>query len=397
MLGLSHLLFPMTLDEFFDTYFEKRYLHISSDNAQQSAEVLDISRLERVLWQQSARLNEFVIVRQNGVRQIAPQTAAFKWLQDRFNEGASIILNSIHDCDVEFAEFQQRVATELGMEVGSNVYLTPASQQTFPVHFDTHDTLLIQLHGAKRWRLHASAADLPMQHHFHTVELEELGPIVAEFDLQPGHLLYIPRGVPHWGTAAGMPSLHVTLGLRPVLYVDLLHSLVRLAADANPELRAAVPRRQLASVEPDGVDAATKLLASIIESPAVRRATLARCIEHAVARSASLPDAGLIGMYAGVTALDLDDWVERCGGLQTHVSGLETQARIAFGGYRPFDGSPEAASLSGPLFLQPTFEFLAQSRTPFRVRDLRGALTDKARLVVAKRLLSGGLLRRVPG
>jgi ribosomal protein L16 Arg81 hydroxylase len=394
-LGFSHLISPMPLAKFFDTYFEKRHLHLPGKVPQRFASVLDIERVERVLWQQSSRLNEFVSVLQAGVRQMAPRTGAFKWAKDLFNSGASLVFDGIGSCDLEFAAFQQRVEAELGMEINTNVYLTPASHQTFSAHFDVHDTFVIHLHGTKRWRLHAQVAELPLRHHHRPLDPAKLGPVVAEVDLGPGHILYIPRGVPHWAVAAGEPSLHVTLGLYPVRYVDLLHNLVRLAADANPGLRAAVPRRQLASGDLDTLDAAVRKLASMARSPAFRRAAVDRSREHAVARSASLPDAGLVGTFATAAPLAITDWVERCPGLLSHVSSLGEKVRIAFGGYEPFPSSPEPASLQGPEFVRPVFEFVARSKAPFRVRDVPGELTDQSKLLLVNQLLSGGLVRRV--
>jgi hypothetical protein len=394
-LGFSQLISPIAVDEFFDTYFEKQYLHLPGAAPRRFSSVLDLERVEHVLWQQATRLNEFVSVLQAGVRQMAPRTGAFKWAKDRFNDGASLVLDSIGNHDLEFAEFQQRVEAELEMEINTNVYLTPASHQTFPAHFDVHDTFAIHLHGTKRWRIHAKVVELPMRHHHRSVDQAKIGPVVAEVDLRPGDILYIPRGFPHWAVAAGEPSLHVTLGLYPCRSVDLLHNLVQLAADASAELRAAVPRRQLASGEVDVLDAAIRELVAMASSPALRRAAVDRWREHAVARSASLPDAGLVGSFAEAPALEIDDWLERCRGLQTHVSSLGDKVRIAFGGYAPFPSCPEAASLQGPGFLRPAFEFIAQSQAPFCVRDVPGELTDNAKLLLVGQMLSGGLLRRV--
>ena len=385
-LGFSQLIAPLTIDEFFATYFEQRCLHLTGDDPARFASVLDLDRIERLLWEQAGRLDEFVAVLQDGARQMAPRAGAFKWAEDLFNSGASLVLDDIGNYELDFARFQQRVRQELGtIDLSTNVYLTPASRQTFPVHFDVHDTFVIHLHGTKRWRTYARVVELPMAHHSRKLDLAKLGPVVDEIDLAPGHILYIPRGVPHWAVAAGEPSLHVTLGFYPMRYVDLLRNLLHVAADAHPELRAAVPRTlDVAALTPMIQRLATSNVGAAVD----------RWHEHAIARAPALPDAGLIGTFAGAEPLAIDDWVERCRGLQTHVSTPGDRARIAFGGYLPFPNAPDPASMQGPDVLRGVFEFVASSQAPFRVRDVPGELTDQAKVLVVGQLVGQGLLRR---
>lgn len=388
-LGFSQLIAPLSIDEFFATYFEQRSLHLAGDDPARFASVLDMDRIERLLWEQAGRLNEFVAVLQDGARQMAPRVGAFKWAEDLFNSGASLVLDDIGTFELEFARFQQRVQAELGtIDLSTNVYLTPASRQTFPVHFDVHDTFVIHLHGTKRWRTYARVVELPMAHHSRKLDLAKLGPVVDEIDLAPGHILYIPRGVPHWAVAAGEPSLHVTLGFYPLRYADLLRNLVHVAADANAELRAAVPRRAILDGTLDLGSMIQRLASSDV------RAAVDRWHEHAVARAPALPDSGLVGTFAGAEPLAIDDWVERCRGLQAHVSMPGGKARIAFGGYQPFPNAPDPASMQGPDVLRGVFEFVASSQAPFRVRDVPGELTDQAKVVVVGQLVVQGLLRR---
>jgi hypothetical protein len=393
-LGFSALISPLSLDDFFARYFERSHVHLTGD-PQRFAAVLDLSRIEQVLWQQAARLDGFVSVLRDGVRQMAPAKNAFTWVRDQFNRGASLVIDQLDHYDLELAALRQRIAAELDMEVHTNVYLTPASHQTFPVHFDVHDTVIVQLHGTKRWHLHARVAEAPLRHHVRPLDPARLGPPTAEAELAPGHLLYIPRGVPHWGVAAGEPSLHVTFGLYPVRHVDLLQAMVQLAADASPALRAAVSRSELAGGDLEGLAAALREVVARAAEPAFRRAAVDRWREHVVARSPALPDGGLIGAFAGAPALGLDDLVERCTGLATHVSDLADKVRIAYAGYEPFPRSPEAASLQAPGFARPAFETIAGADRPFCARDLPGELTDSAKLLLVSQLVAGGLLRRV--
>ena len=50
--------------------------------------------------------------------------------------------------------------------------------------------------------------------------------------------------------------------------------------------------------------------------------------------------------------------------------------------------------VAGPWFLREAYDFLIDCG-PFRVRDLPGPIADDARIVLARRLVRAGLLRRV--
>lgn len=70
-------------------------------------------------------------------------------------------------------------------------------------HVDDYDVFLIQAEGRRRWRI-ATGADAPLEL---VPDLEVR--ILARFEpdqewlLEPGDLLYLPPGVPHWGIAEG--------------------------------------------------------------------------------------------------------------------------------------------------------------------------------------------------
>jgi lysine-specific demethylase/histidyl-hydroxylase NO66 len=106
-------------------------------------------------------------------------------------------------------------------DTGVNAYITPAAgeggAQGFAPHFDDIDAYLIQLEGAKKWKLMlppnpADVLCLEPSVDFKKEDLEGQEPLFSGI-LKKGDLLYMPRGVVHFGkTVAGMGhSTHVTL------------------------------------------------------------------------------------------------------------------------------------------------------------------------------------------
>ncbi|MFE3761488.1 JmjC domain-containing protein [Streptomyces sp. NPDC059104] len=62
-----------------------------------------------------------------------------------------------------------------------------------------------------------------------------------EFDLEPGSVLYLPRGTVHAATSTDTASLHLILGVHPVLLPAILGEAVRDLAEDDEALRRGLP------------------------------------------------------------------------------------------------------------------------------------------------------------
>ncbi|MGH3913459.1 MAG: JmjC domain-containing protein [Pseudonocardiaceae bacterium] len=125
-----------------------------------------------------------------------------------------------------------------------------------------------QVHGVKHWRLQEPPTPWPRQlpppgAHYDT-------PVISELDLHAGESLYVPRGVVHDCWTTDEMSVHVTFsGDTPATWTDILHDVLDHIADAEPELRAALPWRF--ADDPDGL---TTVAASTLQR---LRTALAAC------------------------------------------------------------------------------------------------------------------------
>lgn len=138
-----------------------------------------------------------------------------------------------------------------GTFTASNVYLTPAACAGFAPHWDDVDAFLCQVSGSKNWRVHAPPphAEHP-RHSSDNFSIHDVGEPALEVTLNPGDVLYIPRGwIHHADTPADSdgPSLHVTISTGQRMdWVELLKhwtgSMLEAAALHCPELRRTVPR-----------------------------------------------------------------------------------------------------------------------------------------------------------
>ncbi|MGI9001609.1 MAG: JmjC domain-containing protein [Pseudonocardia sp.] len=140
-----------------------------------------------------------------------------------------------------------------------NAYLTTQDASGFPLHFDDHDVLIVQLAGLKTWEVRGNARAVPMYRDAepNTTPSEH---IVWSGAMRAGDVMHIPRGYWHQATrddcGAGL-SLHVTFGFVKRTGVDWL------AWAADRSRKDEVFRRDLIrSGSPDACRAEHETLAS---------------------------------------------------------------------------------------------------------------------------------------
>jgi 50S ribosomal protein L16 3-hydroxylase len=88
-------------------------------------------------------------------------------------------------------------------------------------HFDQYDVFLLQGAGNRRWRIGAPCDASTALIDTNGLKLIEPFDVEAEFELEPGDVLYVPPRVPHWGTAIG-ESMTYSLGFRAPRLSDLI-------------------------------------------------------------------------------------------------------------------------------------------------------------------------------
>lgn len=170
----------------------------------------------------------------------------------RYQEGATLILPQLHRREQALAGLCRALEAELGHPVQTNIYLTPPTAQGFQTHYDTHDVFILQVEGAKRWRLYDAPAGAVYRGERFEPGAVEAGEVTAEYVLHPGDVLYVPRGLMHdaINEGADAASLHITAGVLARTWADFVLEAVSEAALRTPSLRAMLPAH-ISSAEPD--------------------------------------------------------------------------------------------------------------------------------------------------
>lgn len=234
---LDALFAPLGFDAFAQRHLERAPLHLPGA-AQRWSGLFSRRELARVLWQQGAAMAERVYAHRGGHTLYLPQAEAhdpWGWALRREAEGCSIVVNGVSQHCEPVARLCRALAERLGAEVSANAYLAPPGVPGYGLHFDTDDTLFLQVAGSKAWQLHEGPVRLPLREMFDDVDPAALGP-AQRLTLEPGGLLYLPRGTVHTPVAGAQGSLHLTLGLRHVPVVDLVQAALHDLATRLPAL-----------------------------------------------------------------------------------------------------------------------------------------------------------------
>ena len=122
-----------------------------------------------------------------------------------------------------------------------NAYYTPRAAQGLPVHHDTHDVFVLQVSGEKRWLVYEPALELPLRNQKYSAEMGGPGEPVHDLVLRPGDMLYLPRGWLHEALTSDSDSLHLTVGVNVVTWLDAFKAALEECGD---EPASTVDRRR---------------------------------------------------------------------------------------------------------------------------------------------------------
>ncbi|MDT8915174.1 JmjC domain-containing protein [Amycolatopsis sp. PS_44_ISF1] len=163
-----------------------------------------------------------------------------------FAEGSTIVLQALHRTWPGVLDFVVDLSDRVGHPVQANAYLTPPSSQGFSAHYDVHDVFVLQLAGRKHWTVHAPVHPAPLRSQPWTEHREAVtasarddAPAIDSV-LEPGDVMYLPRGWLHSAVALGGVSAHLTLGVHVVTQFALVEALTSLVS-SDERLRASLP------------------------------------------------------------------------------------------------------------------------------------------------------------
>lgn len=288
-----------------------------------------------------------------------------------WESGATIVLQALHLNWRPLAVFCRQLERELGQPVQTNAYYTPQRSQGFAVHHDTHDVLVLQCAGEKRWLVSEPLLELPLKHQRYRKELGGAAEPVLDLTLRAGDTLYLPRGWLHEALTSESDSLHLTVGITVYTWLDAFKDALD---DCENELgfRRSVPEGG------GGAEGLVERLRGRLRPEVVARRRRRRFVST---RRPVLE--GQLGQLRGLGGLALETPVER---RPTVIADLdEDDGAVAL--------SFEGRTVRFPADVREEVGFCLEADEPFRAADLPGGLDEEGRLVLVRRLVREGFLR----
>jgi ribosomal protein L16 Arg81 hydroxylase len=243
---IARLIAPTSVETFFAEYWEKKPLVIRRGDLAAYDTLVSLGDIDRVIT--TFHLSHPDVMMANATRPVGPEDYTLGEgaidivrLYQQFASGSTIIMNQLHRFVPPLGDLVRRAEHELSSRMQTNIYLTPREAQGLRIHYDSHDVFVMQVHGTKNWKLYSAEVPLPFRGQQFGDFPAEPGEVAQEFELQPGDLLYMPRGVMHAASTTSDTSMHITMGVLHNTWVELLiESLARFAVN-DPELRKGLP------------------------------------------------------------------------------------------------------------------------------------------------------------
>ncbi len=384
---LRWLLHPLPLDRFFSDHWERSHFHGRRGDETYHAGLLSLRDIDGYL----ADLTHFgaSILLTNAGEPVPREKYATE--SDRIDSrrvileharGATIIFNQLQDYIPSLFRLCRSLELETGARVQTNIYLTPHNAQGFATHYDNHDVVILQIHGAKRWKIYGAPIEMPLQGQRFEKGRHQAGDAVDTFDLMPGDFLYIPRGVMHEAVSDDRLSLHITTGIISTTWNDVLFECLAAFNLSHAAVRGGLPWGSSFSAEAAARVAATiKDMAAKFAREADGAAALRRLHQaFLLARRPGLD--GQLMAIPGIDAIGVDTVVRRRDGLAyTLEQNGDTVVLTSWG--VQLELPAHAADAVRAALDPPTI----------RVGDLAGDLDDEGKVTLVRRLMREGLLQ----
>lgn len=293
---------PFDEQRFVEQHFDQLPLHIAGGQAGDRARLVDFETflgwLELVPQWQTGRLKMImdsrpVAAEHYSATREAAQGAVFRpdrvLVESMMALGASAVADGVEDISADVRRCCAMLGRRFAAKPGANLYVSHSGVQAFASHCDPHEVFAVQCEGRKLWRIYGARADSPTQATLLTDQslIDKVkGPVIMEVMMEPGDLLYIPRGFYHDAMAQGGRSIHLTFAVQPLHGLGAL-DLLRDLAMTRPAMRRYIP----SAAEPEALAAHLEVLNAEIaellrsrafcEDIAVRQRTMASPIAQA--------------------------------------------------------------------------------------------------------------------
>jgi len=231
----TRLIEPILPETFFASYWEKKPLHIQRSNEQFYKDIITLDDAQSAIAFGGLRYPAIQLSKSSAF--LHPDTFCndihsgnivfsgvpdLDKLQAEYRSGATISLPGFQRAWQPLKQLAAAIEEYLDHAIHTNIYITPGNTSGFSPHYDAHEVFILQISGVKHWQIYNPPLELPHRSQpFQPQMFTESAPLL-ELDLQPGDLLYLPRGFVHTTNTSASASMHVTVGVTVYTYAELI-------------------------------------------------------------------------------------------------------------------------------------------------------------------------------
>jgi ribosomal protein L16 Arg81 hydroxylase len=372
--GLWSLLDPIDKATFLGAYWEKTWLHVEGAARGAVADLVRLGDLERMLFDADGSKHPVYAIGDflDGSRK--DDQSPRDDLVDAWFRGGTLVFQDLDRRLPALSDFTRRLEADLSHRLRCQLYLTPPRARGFNAHYDPHDVFVLQVMGAKQWRIGRRVIERPLPTHSPDRAPPWRADETHEVTLRPGDVLYLPGGFPHDAMSGAEISCHLTFGVVSRSYLDLIVAAATAASLRDPAFRHQLP--------PDAVPSAAVALdlLSRITRDDVEEAL--RVLREKAASEPPRPTDGLLGLIESIGAIGQEERV--CANpsarpyLRSRQNGVEVHA---FG-----------KCLTLPARLEPALRHCLAGPA-CAVGSLPGDIGLDDKIALVRRLLIEGILR----
>lgn len=399
-LDFNSLISPTTVDQFLAEHWETKPLLISRGQHDYYSDLLNGSDIDYLLSVASSLDGEQVEL----LGETKPLSKSERKMASAFyrayRDGASLRIRGVNRLWKPIWELCIRIQELFGFRVSANLYISPANSHGLDRHYDLHDTIVLQVAGAKNWKLSGSAVSLPLEH-TPLMQFERSGQDLryrggqlvqdvvkdyvatdpaTEFVLEPGDLLYMPRGFVHQAWTTNELSSHVTIGIYPTTWLDLITVALGQAGHQDVRFRKALP---VGFSQRSGDGSVAEEFKALLHALA-EEADVSQAVEELNASLIWNQQTIAEGLIASNNSesITAETRLERRPGFVCRfvVDGEFVRLAASHG------------DLSMPRFFEGPLRFVSENQS-FVVGGIPGGLSTRSKINLAQRLVDDGFLR----
>lgn len=378
--SFESFLAPISPEAFFAEYWEKKPLLIQRHDPTYYQFLFSRNELEHILAFARLQPGELELNRNSqplsGNILNADGTANLSQVYKAYEQGYTIVLNHLSMFHEPSTLLYQQLEAVFNHPVGINTYLTPQGTQGFNAHFDTMDNFLLQIEGRKHWRVYGEHIRYPIEGYGVQPTEDQLPKLLIDVVLEPGDLLYFPRGFIHQGLTMDEFSLHITVGVEGYTWLELISQSLASALDKDERFRRFLPIGLLTrSPAPDDEHIFRELLQKMTEQLTMDHG-LDALAGLLIRQPRRLSNASLAATSQADEITEGTLFSKRPGVIYRYIfRGGQAILQFSGGNLR---GSAKAAS---------ALRFIADVQHPFGAKDVPGMLMRGEKLMLLEKLV----------